>query len=56
MTSVAARSSNSAHDNEEKATIYVRNYAKKAIMLVLPSKVKLSELKEKIFNKMRIPK
>ena len=32
-------------ENEQKVTIYVRNYAKKAIMLLLPHKVRLTELK-----------
>ena len=34
----------SVSDTEPKITIYVRNYAKKAIMLSLPPKVPLTEL------------
>ena len=37
------------------ATIYIRNYAKKAIMLNLPARVRLLDLKDKIYHRMRVP-
>ena len=55
MTTVEMRISKPRMDNETKATIYIRNYAKKAIMLQLPPKIKVAELKEKIYTRMRIP-
>ena len=45
MTSVQTIASNHRVDNEPKATIYVRNYAKKAIMLQLPVRIKVADLK-----------
>ena len=48
MTTVETRTSNPRMENEPKATIYIRNYAKKAIMLQLPSRIKVAELKDKI--------
>ena len=55
MTTVGTRVSNPPIDNEPKATIYIRNYAKKAIMLQLPSRIKVAELKDKIYRRMRVP-
>ena len=38
-----------------RVTVYVRNYAKKAIMLTIPRNAKIEEINQKIFHKMKIP-
>lgn len=55
MASAATRSKRPIVEQEPRATIYVRNYAKKAIMLILPTRIGMRELREKIQRKMKVP-
>ena len=50
MSSATKKNTNS----EPKVTIYVRNYAKKAIMLTLPTRVPLSEIRGRVEKKMKV--
>ena len=45
MASAATRTKRPIVEQEPRATIYVRNYAKKAIMLILPTKIGMRELR-----------
>lgn len=40
---------------DESVIIYVRNYAKRAIMIKTEKRLKTNHLKEKIYKKMRVP-
>ena len=40
---------------DESVIIYVRNYAKRAIMIKTEKWLKTNHLKEKIYKKMRVP-
>ena len=56
MTSITSKQTKHLTLNsEEQATIYIRNYAKKAIMLVLPTRMSMKELRERIHRKMKVP-
>lgn len=37
-----------------QVSIYVRNYAKKAVMMVLPSRIRMNDFQEKITRKMKV--
>ena len=54
MASAVTRTKRPIVEQEPRATIYVRNYAKKAIMLILPTKIGMRELREKIQRKMKV--
>lgn len=54
MNTLINRDKKITRNKVNRVTVYVRNYAKKAIMLTLNRNAKMEEIRQRIYHKMKV--